>query len=365
MFRYAPIVIGLLLSFNAQASCDACAKAALDAASGAISSSVGATTNLVSVNNQTVELMNTNVQAGTQTLVSSLELLNQKEITALDGVAKTITLTIDRLGEEQIRATDHLVSSLKKIEEDLRVGDLAIETSKQVGPMSQTLSGDINTARAHDLMMGVATRKELKKLYRENMELWLQEPAKAVAKSGEMAVLLDNEDFWDILPLLQKDILTNEEVNNLHVLLQLLVEPNPQPKASAGELASGDLAVKKELARLRKNALSRVAHDTLTNMLADKAPIIPTDESWLKSYFKLNTGDDDKISFEQFYEAETTGKILSPDWFLDIKSRTEAGLLREQIYQTNTSNAILAEILKAERDETRLLTLSILQRSAL
>ena len=365
MLKNLFILIGVVLSFNAHASCDACAKAALDAASGAISSSVGATTNLVSMNNQAVELMNTNVQTGTQTLVSSLELLNQKEITALDGVAKTITLTIDRLSEEQVRATDHLVTSIKKIEEDLRVADLAIETSKQVGPMSQTLSGDINTARAHDLMLGIATRKELKKLYRDNMETWLETPAKTVSKAGEMAVLLDNEDIWDILPLLQKDVLTNEEVNNLHILLQLLVEPNPQPKATASDLAGGELAVKKELARVRKNALSRVAHDTLTNMLADKAPIIPTDESWLKSYFKLETGEDEKISFEQFYEAETTGKMLSPEWFLDIKSRTEAGLLREQIYQTNTSNAILAEILKAERDETRLLTLSILQRTAL
>lgn len=365
MIKYVLPTLLLASTFGAKASCDLCAQAALEAASAAITSSVGATTNVVTANGQAIEAMNTAVQTGTETLVSSLQLLNQKEITALDGVAKTISLTLDRISEEQVRSTDHLVKSIQQIEQDLRMADLAIENSKLVGPRSQTLSGDINTARAHDLMRGFAGRKELKRLYGENMKEWLDGASSFENSGAETAVLLDQEDFWNILPLLQKDVLTNEEANNIHVLLQLLIDPKPEKKASSKQLAEGEQAVRKELRRLRKNAVSRVSHDILTNMLADKAPIIPTDESWLKSYFKLETGEEGHISFNQFYEAETVGKLLSPDWFLDIKSRTEAGLLREQIYQTNTSNALLAEILKAERNETKLLSLSLLQRNSM
>lgn len=365
MVRYLLAFAFAASSFAVKASCDACAKAALDAASSAISSSVGATTNVVTANGQAIEAMNTSVKAGTETLVSSLKLLNQKELTALDGVAKTISLTLERISEEQVRSTDHLIQSIKQIEQDLRTADLAIENSKLIGPRAQTLSGDINTARAHDLMRGFAGRKELKRLYGENMTNWLEGASSYESASAEVAVLLSKDEFWNILPLLQKDVLTNEEANNIHILLQLLIDPKPLKKASANQLAEGEAAINQELMRLRKNAVSRVSHDILTNVLADKAPIIPTNESWLKSYFSLETGDEGHISFNQFYEAETIGKLLSPDWFLDIKSRTEAGLLREQIYQTNTSNALLAEILKAERNETKLLSLSILQRSSM
>lgn len=361
MIKKLIVCVVLLSSTNAYASCDACAKAALDAASSAISSSVGATTNVVSANGQAIEAMNSSVQTGTQTLVSSLEMLNQKELTALDGVAKSIAFTLERMSEEQVRSTDHLVNSIKQIEEGLRTADVALENAKLIGPKAQTLSGEINTARAHDLKTGLAARKKLKTLYRENMDSWLNDSGPLSNQNNSLAVLLEQDDFWDIMPLLQKDILTNEESNNIHTLLQILIEPSPKSQLSPATLAGDKVAVNKELTRLRGNAISRVAHDIITNMLADKAAIIPTDSSWLKSYFALDTGEDDQISFNQFYEAETVGKMLSPDWFLDIKSRTEAGLLREQIYQTNTSNALLAEILKAERNEAKLLSLSVLR----
>lgn len=365
MIKRLLITLTLLVTFDATASCDACAKAALDAASSAISSSVGATTNVVSANGQSIEAMNTSVKTGTETLVSSMQILNQKELTALDGVAKTINFTLDRMSEEQVRFTDHLVKSIKQIEQDFRVADLAIENAKLVGPRAQTLSGEINTARAHDLKTGLAGRKELKKLYRENMDSWLNNTGPLTNQKTGLAVLLNQEEFWNIMPLLQKEILTNEEANNLQILLQLLIEPEPKSKLSPQSLAGDKYAVKEELMRLQNNTISRVSHDILTNLLADKAAIIPTDSSWLKSYFTIETGEDEQISFSQFYEAETVGKMLSPDWFLDIKTRTEAGLLREQIYQTNTSNALLAEILKAERNETKLLSLSVLKGNSI
>ncbi|MBE0420516.1 hypothetical protein EI165_10325 [Pseudoalteromonas nigrifaciens] len=365
MIKKSITLILLCLSFNANASCDSCAKAALDAASSAISSSVGATTNVVTANGQAIEAMNTSVQTGTQTLVSSLQLLNQKEMTALDGVAKTIALTLDRISEEQVRSTDHLIQSIKQIEQELRIADVAMENAKLIGPMSQTLSGDINTARAHDISTGIAARKKLKSLYRENMDSWLKDSGPLSNQGNSLAVLLEQEEFWDIMPLLQNDILTNDEANHIHTLLQVLVEPSPKTQLSPSKLAGDNFALGQELSRRRGNAVSRVAHDIITNLLADKAPIIPTDSSWLRSYFKIQTGEDDNISFNQFYEAETVGKMLSPDWFLDIKSRTEAGLLREQIYQTNTSNALLAEILKAEQNEAKLLSLSVLRGTSL
>lgn len=359
------LLIMFSLPQRVYASCDACAKAALDAASAAIQSSVGATTNVVTTNGQAIEAMNTSVQTGTQTLTSSLQLLNQKEITALDGVAKTITLKLEQLSAEEERSTDHLISAIQQIEKDLRIADVTMENSKIVGPRSQTLSGDINTARAQDLMTGFANRKELKKLFGKNMDTWLNNPSNLATSESEKAVLLAKDEFWDILPLLQKDVLTNEETNNIHVLLQLLIEPQPKKRATPNELAEGETAINTELNRLKQNAIARVSHDVLASILADKAPIIPTNESWMKSYFTLDKGEDDNISFTQFYEAETVGKLLSPDWFLDIKTRTEAGLLREQIYQTNTSNALLSEILKAERNETKLLSLSVLQRTSM
>lgn len=349
-----------LFQGEALASCDACAKAALDAASAAISASVGATTQVATLEGQTIEAMNVAVNTGTTTLVESLQLLNQKELTALDGVSKVISLSIDKLAEESSRATDYTVQSIFAMEKELRTADRVMENSKTIGEFAQTLSGEINTARSFDLATGVETKKALKTLYSENMDVWLNDSGYTTS-SMEKSILASKDEYWDILPLLQKDVLTDEELNNLHVLMQMVVDPSPQPKATAGDLSEGMAAVNSELARLRKNALSRVAHSILTDALIDKAATIPTDASWLKAYFAIDEKVDDKISFSQFYEAETLGKLLSPDWFMDIKSRTEAGLLREQIYQNSTTNALLSEILKAERNETKLLSLSVLR----
>lgn len=351
----------LYFPFWAQASCDSCAKAALEATKQAVSQSVSATTDVVKANGETIDAISQSVDSGTDTLSEQLQMLGQQELTALDGVASKISLMIELLSEESARATDTLVNNIQQAEVGLRKADMAIENARMIGPRAQTISGEINTARAQDLSVGFATRQSLKTLHLENMEKWLTDNGYRHSQSTEQAILLARDEYWDVMPLIQKPRLTEDEVNNLQVMFQLLVEPKPQRPITQQEIVLDPTKASAEIDRRRNNTISQVAHSILIDQLSDKAPTIPTSSAWLKHYFAIEPDENGKISFSQFFEAETIGKLTSPAWFLDIKTRTEAGLLREQINQLNTTNALLSEILRAEQQDSKLLALATLK----
>jgi hypothetical protein len=343
------------------ASCDACAKAALESAEASIKAGVDTTISVVQANGTSIESAGLSVDSGSSLLSTLIQTLGSQEITALDGVAKKVTFSIERLGIESTRGTDVLVSNLIKGEKELRVADNALENERTFGVMSQPLSGEINTARSFDLSTGFANRNALKSKHIENMEGWLNNNGFFMSKSRERSVLIATPEFWNPTPLLTKNRLSNEEVGHMQMMLRLLVNAEPMAKVAQPLVASSPLKAKQELQRLKDVILQQVSHSILSESLVNKAPTITLSDDWKKAYFNIESDVDNKISFEQFYEAETTGKLVSSDWFLDIKTKTKAGLLREQIYQMNTANLLLAEIVKAERAESKLLALSILK----
>jgi len=345
----------------ANASCDSCAKAALDSAKDAIKKAVDTTTDAVKANGKSIEATTEAVDQSKELFSDLLQTLSSQELTALDGVAKKITLTVERVANESTKSADVIVSNLLKGEKELRVADMAIEGVKTFGELAQPLSGEINTARAGDLSLGFATKMALKNKHIDNMESWLNNNGFLISKGRERAVLLAVPEYWNPTPLLTKKRLTNKEVGDMQMMLRLLVNAEPHAKVSPLIASTNPIEAKKELKRLKDVALQQVSHAILTESLVNKAPIISLSEVWKKAYFNISADEDNKISFEQFYEAETIGKLVSNDWFLDIKTRTKAGLLREQIYQMNTANLLLAEIVKAERAESKLLALTILK----
>jgi len=364
MNKYLLIFLSIIFfgfQVPASASCDSCAKAALDSARDAIKKAVDTTTDSVKANGKSIEATTKAVDESKKLFSDLLQTLSSQELTALDGVAKKITLTVERIANESTKATDTLVSNILKGEKELRVADVAIEGARTFGDLAQPLSGEINTARSVDLALGFATKNALKTKHIENMEGWLNNNGFLMSKGRERSVLLSSPQYWNPTPLLTKKRLTNTEVSDMQMMLRLLVNPEPKAKVDPKVAATDPVMAQNELQRLKDVALQQVSHAILSESLVNKAPIISMSEGWQKAYFNLPTDEENKISFEQFFEAETTGKLVNSDWFLDIKTRTKAGLQREQIYQMNTANLLLAEILKAERDESKLLALMVLK----
>ena len=362
IFRQFTFLIPLLFSSGAAfASCDECAKAALQAASNSMTSSISATKSVVETNGTAIETLSSSIDTAGSTIQSLLDLNSQQELTALSGVANRITFTLERQAEESTRITDHLVQSIHQIHKDGALVSSRIENDKLFGPLAQTISGDINSARAQYLAKGIGNKKALKELHAQNMDKWLNSAGYRNSSQFESEILLKDEEIWKSSPLINKRRLTDEEVNKAQILLQLLVDDNPTGAISKERIKQDPLAAKMEVQRLKNNFSSQIVHSVLSDYLSNKAALIPTDKSWLKSYFKIEPDEKGNISFEQFYESETMGRLISDDWFLDIKTRTEAGLLREQIYQMNTSNMLLSEIIKQERMETKLMAISALR----
>ena len=352
----------LLFPFASNATCDACAKQGIDAASQAMSQATSATTETVKTNGTSIDALKSTVDTGAQTLSSTIQLLSQQELTALDGLATKITLKLDIMAKEQIAAADHVVSSMRDTELSINKANGVLATAEQYGELAQTLTGDINTARSSFLASGFAMKEAIKVEHAKSFIKWITQNGFYQSAKSEQLLLLSKDELFDTSAFTSKKLMTEVEVSNFQSLIQLMVNPSPEKPITMQDLASDADKAVAAISQRRKNAIDTVVHSILTDALADKAPIIPTDPSWLKSYMTIPANDDGKVSFEQFYDAETFGKATSADWFLDIKTRTEAGLLREQIYQQNTSNLLLAEILKAERNEAKLIALSTLTK---
>ena len=92
------------------------------------------------------------------------------------------------------------------------------------------------------------------------------------------------------------------------------------------------------------------------------ATIPISQEDWGIGYTTAEANDEGKTSVMAMLESETLGRLTSEGWYKDIKTKTDAGVLREQVYQQAINNKLLLKILEQEEQKLLLQALSFAQK---
>lgn len=355
------LIIGALFypSF-AFAVCDACAKVALDTATATMKANIAATTSVVASNGTAIAAFTNINSANSSALKLQLSTLSQQELTAIDGMASKITLQLASIARETDIGMNNLILNIEKLASSERNYDDANYTARTFGPLSKPLSGKLNLPRTEYLERAFEVKEVIKSNFIESMNDWLSNPADERSVAIEQSALIADKDFFDISPFMQKKVLSPDELEKMKSLLQILVEPNPQPEISIEDAQTSPIKLAQAIFQKQKKIRQQVVHSVIVDSVLDKAPFILTNNSWSTDYLSFDEDYEGMVSFSQFYEAESLGKVTSSDWYNDIAKLTDTGLIREQIHQGNTTNMLLAEILKAERNETRLVAIKAL-----
>jgi hypothetical protein len=353
----------LLLPSYAYAVCDACSKAALDAATETMKANTKATTQVVASNGTAINALASLNNANSSALKLQLSTLSQQELTAIDGMTSKVTLLLSRIASENDIGMNNLIQNIEKIEQSERDYEDQNYLVRTYGPLSKPLSGQLNLTRSQYLERGLEIKEVFQENFVEGMNEWLSNPADVNSQRIEQAALLENKDFFDITEFMQKKVLSAADVEKMKSLLQVLVEPNPQREITLEEAQTSKAKLMLAIAQKQKKIKQQIVHSVIVESVLDKAPFILTNDSWSQDYLAFDEDFEGMVSFSQFYEAETLGKVTNKEWYKDIARLTDTGLLREQIHQGNTTNMLLSEILKSERSEARLVAINALSGS--
>lgn len=353
-------IISLFCPTLAYAVCDACAKAALDSATATMKANTKATTAVVKSNGAAISAFESVNAANTTALELQLSTLNQQEITAIDGLASKIVLELGRVASETDIGMNNLLLNLEKIATSEKAYNDANYLTRTFGPLSKPLSGKLNLPRSVYIENAVELKEVIKTNFVEGMDEWLSNPPDENSRSIEQAAFLADPELFDISPFLQNKVVSPQELEHMKTLLHLLVEPSPAREITLEEAQTSKIKLEQAIYQKQKTISQQVVHSVLVDSVLDKAPFILTNDSWSKEYLSFDEDYEGMVSFSQFYEAESLGKVTNAAWYADIAKLSDTGLLREQIHQGNTTNMLLSEILKAERNETRLVAIKAL-----
>ncbi len=359
-FSVASLLTTLMVP-QAQAGCDPCMKAAATAANSTMTSGLASTTAAVDANVAATSTLNASVQAANVGIGSAIQANNKLLLSGIDASTNRLEMAIQQNTKTEERLTDHVLETLVSALKQAHVANQNDWHNKTLGPVSRPLSGDIGANRAPLLKQGIVQNQQIWEQMTKQMHEWNEDTT--VADEGHAAlrvakILAEPEEVWNTLPMLTKNQVTEEESLKLQRLLTVLVNPNPLPKVADTEIASNAKAAEYELNRKLHNAELDLVFSVLSKPLADRQPTIPiSTNDWQQGYVTSEPDSNGKTSFLSMLESETLGRLGSEGWYLDIKTKTEAGILREQVYQQAIRNQMLLYKLKQEEQNVLMLAL--------
>ena len=354
--------------FNVRATggCDLCIKAAAEAAAAQIQAAVNVTNAAVEANVAATQALNTTVQASTATLQSLIQINSQQYLSGLSAATHKIELAIQQNTETGNRLTDHLVTSLVTLFKQLHLAEQVDNNNKTYHPkMAQPVSGDIGANRASLLKQSFVQTKQIFAQMVADMRVYSNDTDDVNTAGGSIkvgALLAEKDQVFDPLPFLLQDRLSDEESLNFQRLLTIMFNPVPLKAATAEQMASDPNAVAYELDRQLHNVKTGMAHAVFADMVAAKSATLPMSTTdWQQGYVNITPDENGNVSQAEFIKAEAEGRLLSEGWFLNVKSMSEAGILREQVYQQSINNYLLVEQLKQQKSALLLQALQQIQ----
>lgn len=350
-------------SGSAMAGCDPCIQAAAQAANAQMTGAINLVSTSVQANVTATQTLSASVQAVNTSLQAAIGINSKLLLQGLDASTNRIELSIQQTAKTFERMTDHTVKSMVKALKDVRVAEEVDENNKIYSKwLAQPLSGDIGANRAPLLKQGLVQSKQIWRQMSDDMYEWSNNTSDVdgAGKGMKKAVLLtEGDDVWSPVPLVTKRQLTVTESVNMQKLLTMLVNPIPLPSATDVQMASSPKAAEYEFDRRVLNAKLGLAHSVLAKSIADKHPLIPISKNdWQKGYIMAEPDSTGKVSIMSMLESETVGRLASEGWYQDVKTKTPAGILREQVYLQAINNQLLLRLV--EQDEQKISMLSLM-----
>lgn len=347
---------------NVFAGCDACMQAAAQSASSQMTTSISNVTASVQANVTSTQALNASVQATDAAWQAAINLNSTNYLQGLDASTSRIEGVITQLIKAEVNLSDHEVTSISDIFKQLFNAEQKTITERMLRQeFAQTMSGEIGANRAPLLKQGLVRRDQQWRQMDINFAQWsdntttVDSAGKAITTS---MLLTEGDDVFDPTPLLTKNVISEPESLNMQKLITLLANPIPEKKMSDNALASNPKAPQQELERKLRNAKRSIAFSALSKGLSEREAVIPISENdWLQGYTSARPDTNGMTSYREFIESETVGRLTSEGWFEDIKTKTEAGVLREQVYQQAINNHLLYESLLQEEHQLLLLAI--------
>lgn len=325
---------------SAYAGCDACLQSAIQSATAQISTSLRTLEATAQTNVTATQALTNTVTTSSASLNALMEAQHILLLNGLDAAAIKLEMSTSAVADTVEKTSDHLAATISQTIKDYGRAQQFIKNRDQYGPMSLPMSGDIAANRAPLLASAMMSFEGKRDDAMTKFRQWALAPpandetrtirqSKADARLLELAPNLDE---------LAKGVIEQQSIEDIAELYRLMLLPVP--------IASESLPPQKRINYLREvDKLSRAYYALITDLLM-KAPLLST-EGWDMGYISVDKVDV-QTSISEFIRAETERKLLSPAWHFDMKTKTEAGLLREQIQQREITNYLLSQLIEQE-----------------
>ncbi|MDI4652582.1 MULTISPECIES: hypothetical protein [Pseudoalteromonas] len=158
-----------------------------------VASQYGSLSSQIQTNTQAVGRLSSSFMEQQASLYSQETIANQKRITAYDGVAKSINLTLEQFAVINERLIDHIAAELFNIKKNTRQADLVHESAKNAG-----VSDIPHVSNALVAAPELAKAIELHKQRAGEAILFQNDIAKEISapqQNQQMASLIDDLDF--------------------------------------------------------------------------------------------------------------------------------------------------------------------------
>jgi hypothetical protein len=293
---------------------------------------------------QTVQAVNAVTTAEAESIRSEILLAAQNII----GTIKTESATI-------VRAIIGLKESNAAIIKGQAVAGEAMKTEDLYGKAAQPSSLCGASSLGGGLQLGAQAATQVRGTMREKQ---LEYANKEGAKPVEYLSRVLDEEHPDekqvvdsLFPL--QETLTEDQVADAHEAIKTLANPRPLPVVTE---AQKDTPAGQTYAAARKIHESRLSTvmETLNSHVVYHAPTLPDDvTAWAQNQWSEAGGSgtppglvDGKLSEAGLFKLLTQLRLSNPNWYAQITSATEAGLLRELV----TMQAIQLELTRKNND---------------
>ena len=269
---------------------------------------------------------------------------------AIDNMTKKNSALLESFKEIRVRTADHITSTLTGALRQLVVAKATLENLQTFGPSAQTSTGDVMACSAnHKTILG----EKAKRLILSANDIRSDYSSESTPGDQGVVTEIANQlmDRTDIKSIFEKDTLSDKEAEDLHTFV-LLTSQSEQLDLTLSENDSLDTRVYHAKLEWLQHLMSMpiIARTGLTSL------------DWV-GRFVSRTCDEPVISKIEALSASVNGRLSSNHWFLEMKTKSKVGLLRELVYLQAEENEIIHNRFLIREARNQALALLVLENS--
>jgi hypothetical protein len=329
MKKFLPVLLILLFPGHAWASgCDC-----------------GSITSIVTMAHmQTVQAVNAVTMAEAESIRSEILLAARNIIGTIKSESATIVRAIVGLKESNTA----MIKGQAVAGEAMKTEDLYGKTAQPSGLCgASSLGGGLQLgAQAATQVRGSMREKQLEYTNKEGAK-----PVEYLTRVLNAEHPTEQAIVDSLFPL--EETLTEDQVADAHEAIKTLANPRPLPVVTDAQKETPAGQTYAAARKIHESRLSTVM-ETLNSHVVYHAPTLPDDvTTWAQNQWSEAGGNgtppglvDGKLSEAGLFKLLTQLRIANPNWYAQVTSETEAGLLRELV----TMQAIQLELTRKNNE---------------